>query len=158
MIRYFVMDVDGTLTDGKIYMGVQGELCKAFSCKDGYGVRRLLEPQGITAAILTGRTSDILLNRCREMGVRHVVQGLEDKLEALLELCGELSQVAYIGDDLNDFSCMQAVKAAGGLVGCPADAVEPVRQLADFIAPHRGGDGAVRDFIDWLLSPERGRA
>ncbi|MCC8120953.1 MAG: 3-deoxy-D-manno-octulosonate 8-phosphate phosphatase, partial [Oscillospiraceae bacterium] len=141
--------------DGKIYMGAQGELCKTFSCKDGYGIRHLLEPQGITPAILTGRSSDILLNRCRELGVRHVGQGLEDKLASLLELCEDLSQVAYIGDDLNDFSCMQAVKAAGGLVGCPADAVEQVRQLADFIAPHKGGDGAVRDFIQWLLSPEK---
>ncbi|MCD8004109.1 MAG: 3-deoxy-D-manno-octulosonate 8-phosphate phosphatase [Oscillospiraceae bacterium] len=155
MIRYFVMDVDGTLTDGKIYMGPAGEVCKAFSCKDGYGIRHILLPQGITPAILTGRTSDILLNRCREMGVQHVRQGLEDKLDALLALCGDLSQAAYIGDDMNDFSCMRAVKAAGGLVGCPADAAEQVRRLADFIAPHRGGDGAVRDFIEWLLPSEQ---
>ncbi len=154
MIRYFVMDVDGTLTDGKIYMGTAGEVCKAFSCKDGYGVRHILLPRDVTPAILTGRTSNILLNRCREMGVQHVCQGLEDKLKSLLALCGDLSQVAYIGDDMNDFSCMQAVKAAGGLVGCPADAVEQVRRLADFVAPHRGGDGAVRDFIEWLPLPE----
>lgn len=152
MIQYLIMDVDGTLTDGKIYMGQSEELCKAFSCKDGYGIHHLLAPAGIIPAIITGRSSDILLNRCRELEIRHVYQGVSNKLEVLKELTGDLSRTAYIGDDLNDFACMEAVKAAGGLVGCPGDAVEQVKAIADFVSPRRGGEGAVRDFIDWLLT------
>lgn len=157
-IRLLILDVDGTMTDGKIYMGQGGELCKAFSSKDGYGIRHMLPPAGIVPVILTGRDSEIVARRSRELGIEALYQGVDDKGAKLEELLGGFgvgyAAVAYMGDDLNDWPCMEAVKAAGGLVGCPSDAVEAVRNIADFIAPHRGGDGAVRDFIEWLL--ERG--
>ena len=146
------MDVDGTLTDGKIYIGSEGEVMKAFSIKDGYGIHDLLLPAGITPVILTGRQSRIVENRCRELGIKEIYQGISNKWETLLSLAGDLSGVAYIGDDLNDMPCMTAVKNAGGTVGCPADAVAAVKAAADFVSTKNGGEGAVREFIEWILS------
>ena len=150
-IKYLIMDVDGTLTDGKIYMGQHGEAMKAFNIKDGCGIHDILIPSGITPVIITGRKSDIVLNRCKELGILEVHQGVANKIEKLLEITDDLSHVAYIGDDVNDLSCMEPIKKSGGVVGCPKDAVEHIRNLADFTASHIGGDGAVRDFIDWIV-------
>lgn len=152
MIKCLIMDVDGTLTDGKIYMGNSGEVLKAFSIKDGCGIHDILIPNGISPAIITGRSSAIVLNRCREIGITMVYQGVNDKVSKLHELCDELSEVAYIGDDINDLKAMEEIKEYGGLVGCPIDAVDKVKNIADYIAPHKGGEGAVRDFIEWIIS------
>lgn len=152
MIKYLVMDVDGTLTDGKIYMGNDGEMMKAFDIKDGCGIHDILIPAGITPVIITGRTSKILENRCKELGITNLHQGIKNKMEKLLTITTDLSTVAYIGDDINDLSCMEPIKAAGGLVGCPADAVKKVMVLADFVSTHNGGNGAVRDFIEWIVA------
>ncbi|MCD8003146.1 MAG: 3-deoxy-D-manno-octulosonate 8-phosphate phosphatase [Clostridia bacterium] len=151
MIKYFVMDVDGTLTDGKIYMSSSGELCKAFNIKDGCGIHDILIPAGITPVIITGRRSEIVMKRCEEIGIKAVYQGVNNKIEKLKEVTSELNKVAYIGDDINDLSCMVLVKEAGGFVGCPADAAQKVKEISDFIAEHNGGDGAVRDFIEWVV-------
>lgn len=145
------MDVDGTLTDGKIYMSNQGECCKAFNIKDGCGIHDMAIPAGIIPVIITGRSSDIVSNRCKELGIEQVYQGINNKIEKLLSITSDLSEVAYIGDDINDLSCMKPVKQAGGIVGCPKDAVRNVLEIADFVADHNGGNGAVRDFIEWLL-------
>lgn len=153
-IKYLVMDVDGTLTDGKIYMSTQGEWCKAFNIKDGCGIHDIAIFNGITPVIITGRKSDIVLNRCKELSIREVYQGVSNKIEKLTSITSDLSVVAYIGDDINDLSCMSSVKAAGGIVGCPKDAVKKVLELADYVADHNGGDGAVRDFIEWLVEDE----
>lgn len=150
MIKYLVMDVDGTLTDGKIYIAPSGEAMKAFNIKDGYGIHDILIPSGIVPVIITGRTSDIVLNRCRELGITEIYQGVKDKVEKLKSLVGDFREVAYIGDDLNDLACMETVKNAGGLVGCPTDAVEKVKSIANFVAIHNGGEGAVRDFVEWI--------
>lgn len=150
-IKYFVMDVDGTLTDGKIYMANDGEAMKAFSIKDGCGIHDILILAGIVPVIITGRTSKIVLNRCNELGIKEIRQGISNKIEELRSITNDFSTVAYIGDDLNDLSCMHLVKEAGGIVGCPKDAVKKVIELADFVANHNGGDGAVRDFIDWII-------
>lgn len=150
-IKYLVMDVDGTLTDGKIYMSNQGECCKAFNIKDGCGIHDMAIPAGIIPVIITGRSSDIVSNRCKELGIEQVYQGINNKIEKLLSITSDLSEVAYIGDDINDLSCMKPVKQAGGIVGCPKDAVRNVLEIADFVADHNGGNGAVRDFIEWLL-------
>lgn len=149
--KYLVMDVDGTLTDGKIYMGSNGELCKAFNIKDGCGIHDILIPAGIVPVIITGRKSDIVLNRCRELGITEVYQGISDKIGILRSVASDLSKVAYIGDDINDLACMCAIKEAGGLVGCPSDAVRKILSISHFVAEHKGGDGAVRDFIEWLI-------
>lgn len=157
-VKYLVMDVDGTLTDGKIYMGGNGELCKAFNIKDGCGIHDLLPTAGISPVIITGRTSEILEKRCREIGITELFQGIRDKLEQLDDMLAvsghQYCNVAYIGDDINDLPCMKAVKEAGGLIGCPHDATGQVREIADFVSEKSGGDGAVRDFIEWILSQQ----
>ena len=155
MIEYLVMDVDGTLTDGKIYMSNNGELMKAFNIKDSAGIHDILIPAGITPVIITGRTSDIVLNRCKELGITEVHQGVSNKIEKLITIISgedKLNTVAYIGDDINDFSCMKPIKDSGGIVGCPADAVDKVKQISDFISLKNGGDGAVREFIEWIIN------
>lgn len=151
MIHYLVMDVDGTLTDGKIYMSPSGEAMKAFNIKDGCGIHDILLPNHITPVIITGRKSQIVENRCKEIGITEVHQGVSNKLDELFLITSELSSVAYIGDDINDLKIMEAVKAAGGLIGAPKDAVKKVLDIADFVSPHNGGDGAVRDFIEWIV-------
>lgn len=150
------MDVDGTLTDGKIYMGVDGEFCKAFNIKDGCGIHDLAIPAGITPIIITGRFSRILENRCKEIGIQELYQGVSDKKAELDSILNHESyeSVAYIGDDINDLPCMETVQKAGGLVGCPADAIMQVVNVADFVSSKHGGNGAVREFIEWIL--ERG--
>lgn len=145
------MDVDGTLTDGKIYMGKNGEFMKAFNIKDGYGIHDIVIPAHINPIVITGRKSSIVENRCNELGITEIHQGVSDKLATLLLIVHDLVSVAYIGDDINDLKVMLAIKKAGGILGCPADAVDDVKAVSDFIAYHNGGDGAVRDFIDWFM-------
>ena len=152
-IRMLVMDVDGTLTDGKIYMSANGELMKAFNIKDGYAIARLKD-YGITPVIITGRSSDIVKQRCSELGILELYQGIENKSYKLREVCNkfqlDLSQVAYIGDDLNDLSCMKIC----GFSACPSDAMKQVRERANYICEAKGGYGAVREFIDYLIETQ----
>lgn len=154
-IKYLVLDVDGTLTDGCVYMGENGELCKAFNIKDGYGICHQAIPAGIVPVIITGRTSNIVLNRCKELGINEIHQGISDKLGELNEILAErgetLKDCAYMGDDLNDLHVMKAIKAAGGLIGCPADAAAGVIECADFVSSKDGGRGCVREFIEWIV-------
>jgi len=149
------MDVDGTLTDGKIYMGNEGEVCKAFNIKDGCGIHDILIPAGIKPMIITGRQSPILKNRCNEIGIEELYQGISNKVETLNAILRDngysYSNVAYIGDDINDFSCMKLIKDNGGLLGCPADAVKEIVGISDFVSTRNGGDGAVREFIEWIV-------
>ncbi len=155
MIKYLVMDVDGTLTDGKIYMGIDGEVLKTFSVKDGLGIKDLLIPTGVVPIIITGRQSQILLNRCKELTITEVHQKVSDKvslLEKIVEKRGaKLCEFAYVGDDLNDLLCMKKIKEGGGLIGCPSDSCKEVIALADFVSSRVGGNGAVREFIDYIL-------
>ncbi|MDY6340277.1 MAG: HAD hydrolase family protein [Saccharofermentans sp.] len=155
-IKILVMDVDGTLTDGKIYMGDNGELCKAFNIKDGYGIHDILIPANIIPVIITGRESMIVKNRCYELDISEVYQGIKDKKEKLIDIANkyniELKEVAYIGDDINDLSCMEEIKRAGGVIACPADASKQIINLSDYVSEYRGGEGAVRDFIEWIIS------
>lgn len=149
-IKMLVMDVDGTMTDGKIYMGPQGEVMKAFSCLDGLGIAGLLPKMGIVPVIITGRSSQITANRAKELHINHVYQGVSDKLAVMDALAAELGilreEIAYIGDDLNDRACMEAC----GLTACPADAAEEIVKMVDYVCHRSGGNGAVREFIDYL--------
>ena len=156
-VKLLCMDVDGTLTDGKIYMSAQGELFKAFDVKDGYGIRNLLPKAGIVPVIITGRTSQIVTNRCKELGIQHIYQGCEDKAAKLEEVADQFGlnadedgiyrEIAYVGDDLNDLEPMKLA----GYVMCPADACQKVAKAADYVSPIPGGSGAVRDAIEHLL-------
>jgi 3-deoxy-D-manno-octulosonate 8-phosphate phosphatase (KDO 8-P phosphatase) len=158
-IKILCLDVDGTLTDGKIYMGNEGELFKAFHVKDGCGIHDILIPYGIRPIIITGRMSSILVRRCAELGIKELFQGVEDKeiqLDKILKNEGiDYSKVAYMGDDINDFTCMRKIKERMGVIGCPADASKKIIEIADFVSIHKGGDGAVREFIDWIVEWEK---
>lgn len=149
-IKILVLDVDGILTDGKIYLSVNGELMKAFNIKDGYALARL--PQyGITPIIVTGRQSEIVEQRCKELKIKEIHQGIENKALKLRELCKkyqvDLKQCAYIGDDLNDVDCMRLC----GHTAAPADAVSGVCAQVNYVCKQRGGDGAVREYCDYLV-------
>lgn len=149
------MDVDGTLTDGKIYMGAEGEIFKAFSVKDGYAIHYILRPAQIIPVVLTARNSQILQKRCDELEITEVYQGKLDKLATLKEKIGEsnLNQCAYFGDDILDLACMKPIKEAGGIIGCPSDAVQEIKAIADYICLNKAGEGAFREFSEWLVSP-----
>lgn len=150
MIKYLMMDVDGTLTDGKIYVGNDGEVAKAFDVKDGFGIKNIAIPQGLIPIVITGRESKIVEKRCSELGIDKLYQGIHNKAALLCNTVKDLSEVAYIGDDINDLECMLLIKNAGGLTGCPADAVREILAVADFVSSKNGGNGAVRDFIEWI--------
>ena len=149
-IRLLVMDVDGILTDGSLYFGNQGEELKAFNIRDGLGIK-WLQTAGITTAIITGRTSQLVLNRAKNLGIAHVIQGREDKRIALLELCRQLDMplgnTAYIGDDVQDLS---AIMTAG--LGCTVANGDPlVKSHADWQSDLQGGHGAVRQLAEFIL-------
>lgn len=148
-IRALVMDVDGTLTDGKIYMGADGEIMKVFDIKDGYAIAKLYHV-GITPIIITGRKSAILEKRCKELNISEVYQGVSEKAELLHTVLARLgitaAEVAYIGDDLNDLECMRMC----GLRACPYDAVDEIRSVVDLVCTQKGGFGAVREFIEYI--------
>lgn len=145
-----IFDVDGVLTDGRIYLGESGEEMKAFNVADGYGLRMLLEA-GIEVAILSGRRARCVERRASELGIRHVIQGAGEKLPAFSRLLGELrlgtEQAAYMGDDLPDLPVLQAC----GLAITVPDAPAPVRRAAQHVVARRGGEGAVREACEFLL-------
>jgi 3-deoxy-D-manno-octulosonate 8-phosphate phosphatase (KDO 8-P phosphatase) len=126
---------------------------KAFNIKDGCGIHDIAIPSGIVPIIITGRSSKILENRCAELGIDSLYQGVSNKIEKLNEILNgeDYNRVAYIGDDINDLPCMLSIKAAGGVVGCPADSAKEVLNIAEFISSANGGEGAVREFIEWLV-------
>lgn len=151
-IKVLIMDVDGTLTDGKIYMGPSGECFKSFDIKDGYGIHEILPQYGIKAAIITGRESTIVLHRAEELGISYVIQNAKDKVEALMKLADmtkcTFQEMAYIGDDMIDLKPMELC----GLKGAPADAVPAIKKISDYVTEKKAGSGAVREFIEWIVS------
>lgn len=153
MIKLIVLDVDGTLTDGKLYVSNSGDAMKAFNVKDGLGITQAIA-LGKEVVIITGKTSQIVTRRALELGIKEIHQGIKDKigtLEAILkkhEL--DYSNIAYMGDDLIDLAVMKKCK----LSGAPKDAVEEILNISDFISTKNGGDGAVREFIEYILKGE----
>ncbi len=149
-IKLLALDVDGILTDGRIYYGNNGEELKAFNIKDGLGIK-LLQRAGVTVAIITGRKSAMVERRAKELGISEVVQGREDKREALEELCQRhkltLAECAYMGDDLPDLSAINAA----GLGLSVADATSAVRSAAQWCSTRNGGEGAVREACEFIL-------
>jgi 3-deoxy-D-manno-octulosonate 8-phosphate phosphatase (KDO 8-P phosphatase) len=152
-VRLAVFDVDGVLTDGKLWYGADGAETKAFHVHDGLGLK-LISDNGIEVALITARDSTVLAGRARELGLRHVFQGQRDKLACLRQLCAslniELSAVAYTGDDLPDLAPMQHV----GLAIAVANAHGWMRQHTHWQTRLRGGEGAVREVCDLLLDAQ----
>ena len=145
-----VMDVDGTLTDGKINISENGELFKSFSVKDGYGIKLLIE-HNIIPVIITGRISKIVELRAQELRFIEVHQGVADKRLKLMEIVDrydlDLNQIAYIGDDLNDLDAISCV----GISYAPADAILEVKKSVKCVLQSEGGNGALRECIDHIL-------
>lgn len=149
-IKLIVLDVDGTLTDGGIYYDSQGNEMKRFDVKDGLGIKIGIAA-GLEFAVITGRESPMVERRVKELGIQHLLSGVQMKLPALKQLLVELQlcpdEVCYIGDDLNDLECMEYV----GVAACPADAAEEIKAVSQFAADRRGGYGAVKSCIKALL-------
>ena len=149
-IKLLVCDVDGVFSDGRIYLGNDGEELKAFHTKDGFGIKAL-GSSGVAVAIITGRRSTIVANRMKALNVEHIIQGQEDKLPALLSLAKELhidiDDIAYIGDDMPDLPCIAEV----GLGIAVEDAHPMVKTRADYSTFTRGGFGAVREVCDLIM-------
>ena len=149
-LKAFVMDVDGTLTDGKIYIGDKGESFKAFDVKDGYGIHEILPLHQVRPVIMTGRKSDIVANRAGELEIDIVLQGIKDKKSALKDLRRKMGwrweEIAYIGDDVIDLPAMTEC----GFAACPKDAVKEVKEVCHYVCKRSAGHGAVREVINWL--------
>jgi 3-deoxy-D-manno-octulosonate 8-phosphate phosphatase (KDO 8-P phosphatase) len=149
-IEAAVFDVDGVMTDGRIYLGASGEEMKAFNVADGHGLKMLREA-GIAVAILSGRRAVCVERRAAELGIEHVIQGAGEKLPAFLQLLKKLrleaAQAAYMGDDVPDLPVLQAC----GLAFSVPDAPIGVRRAAQHVVARRGGEGAVREACELLL-------
>lgn len=149
-VRLAVFDVDGVLTDGRLFLGREGLELKAFHTRDGLGLKALMQ-HDITVAVITARRSELVAERMRELGIEHLVQGCSDKRAALDDLVETLAipldQVAYTGDDLVDWPAMGRC----GLKCAPADASDWIRERADFVSTRGGGHGAAREVCELIL-------
>jgi 3-deoxy-D-manno-octulosonate 8-phosphate phosphatase (KDO 8-P phosphatase) len=152
-IRLACFDVDGTLTDGRLIYDSNGGELKAFHVHDGQGLR-LLEDAGIAVALITARESAIVRARGRELRLKHVYTGVADKLKRLealrLEAGFEHSEIAYMGDDFPDLSCLQSV----GLAACPSDALDVIQRHVHWRSDFAGGSGAARQLCDLILQAQ----
>ena len=162
-IRLLLLDVDGVLTDGRLYYGNNGEELKAFNIQDGLGIK-LLQRNGIQVGIITGRSSELLARRASELGIELVIQGREDKLTALNEILEDMQQaikddnqtsykmeqIAFLGDDLPDLAVIRRV----GLGVAVANATSFVVENAYWQTSTKGGDGAVRELAEMLLQAQ----
>ena len=149
-VRVAAFDVDGVLTDGALYYTDAGEEFKAFNVQDGQGLK-MLQESGVTIAIITSRSSKLVANRARNLGIEHVYQGVEDKLDAMnallqrLEL--SLDEAGYMGDDVMDLPLLRRCGFAASVPEAPA----LVRQHAHYVTRAHGGRGAVREFCEYVL-------
>lgn len=150
-IRLLVLDVDGTMTDGRLYYGNEGEALKAFDVRDGHGLRLLQIYGGVRLAALTGRRADLVQQRCRELSIDPVVGSSRAKGAALRQICADvgipLSATAYMGDDVNDLPALRLA----ALSCAPSDAAPEVLREAHWVSRRRAGRGAVRELCEVLL-------
>lgn len=150
-IKLLLLDVDGTLTDGGVYISESGEQSKRFDVKDGMGIKLAVEA-GIKVGIISHSSSTAMIEvRAKMLGISPVYVGKRPKMDVLNEWLEELKltmeEIAFIGDDVNDLEIMKAV----GTSACPADAVSQVKEIATIQLSKNGGSGCVREFIDRYL-------
>lgn len=149
-IELLVLDVDGVLTDGRVFIHSDGTESKGFSILDGHGIR-MWQRAGLHVALLSGRASEATARRAEELEIAHVIQGAKSKLPVLKELLEKLSlspaQAAYIGDDVMDLPIVRYV----GFGVAVANAVDELKKHADYVTARQGGDGAVREVIEYIL-------
>ena len=147
-IKFLILDVDGTLTDGGIYLSDEGEQFKKFNAKDGMGIRKAIS-KGIEVGIIShSYSSKMIDDRANMLGLKYVYVGEKPKLQIVDQWLSELGlsrdEVAYMGDDINDLEVMELV----GFAACPADSSEEVLKISQKVMKKKGGAGAVREFID----------
>lgn len=149
-IKLLLLDVDGVLTDGRLYFSNQGDEFKTFSTLDGHGIK-MLQKSGVKVGIITGRTSNLVAKRAADLGIGILVQGREDKWEALQEILRDhplaLDEIAFMGDDWPDLTIM----CRAGLALAPANAHSSVAERAHWQSTLRGGEGAVREACDLIM-------
>jgi len=152
-IRLLICDVDGVLTDGSLFFGDDGQEYKAFNSLDGHGIK-MLQETGVQLAIITGRTSNVVLHRMKNLSVSTIYQGQSNKLVGYQQLLDELQiqpeEIAYMGDDVIDLPVMTRI----GLSVAVANASELVIQHADMTTIKKGGHGAVREFCEFLIKAQ----
>ena len=153
-IKYLVLDVDGVFTDGKVAVSPEGELFKLFSIRDGMGLE-ILRNNEITPIVITSENSAIVARRMEKLQIKHVLLGVKDKFARLNHFCKEecisRSEIAYVGDDVNDLSNLCAV--GWGLT--PNDALPEVKQVADIILNNKGGDMAIREAVEFIINQNK---
>ena len=149
-IKLVAFDVDGVLTDGSLTFDENGHEYKTFNAKDGQGIVNL-NKAGIITAIITARENGTVYHRAKNLNIKELHQGIKNKIATLEEIMEKYNisfdEIAYMGDDLPDICILEKV----ALRGCPADAVEEVKEVANFISTKNGGRGAVREFCDYIL-------
>ncbi len=152
-IKLVVFDVDGVLTDGSLFLGDDGQEYKAFHSRDGHGMK-MLQATGVEIAVITGRTSQVVLHRMDNLGVRHIYQGRLEKLPAFEDLLQKLAipaqQAAYVGDDVVDLPVMRRA----GLAVAVQDAHPLVKKHAHWCTPNAGGRGAARDLCELVMGAQ----
>lgn len=149
-IRYLILDVDGTMTDGGVYLDSQGQESKKFSIKDGAAIL-LARQAGIETMILTGRESMCVTKRAQELGISYVFQNVKHKGDFIRDFFSKegrrLQEAAYLGDDFNDLPAMRLT----GISACPKDAAREVRDFCSLVLSAKGGQGAVRELVELIL-------
>jgi 3-deoxy-D-manno-octulosonate 8-phosphate phosphatase (KDO 8-P phosphatase) len=152
-IKLMIFDVDGVLTDGRLFMGDDGHEYKAFNSLDGHGIK-MLKSSGVDIAIITGRTSGVVIHRAQNLGIVHLYQGVHDKLEAFQQLTAKLSlrfeQCAFMGDDVVDLPAMRRC----GLAVTVPQAPQLVKQHAHYVTLKEGGLGAAREACELIMQAQ----
>lgn len=152
-IRLFATDVDGVLTDAGMYYAESGDEWKKFNTRDGMGIK-LLQRAGIITAIVTQERTKLVARRAEKLAIPELHQGVMDKLSCLREMAARhgltLSQVAYIGDDVNDLEALKAV----GFSASPADGMPQIAAVVDYVCQKKGGEGAVREIVEMILKAQ----
>jgi 3-deoxy-D-manno-octulosonate 8-phosphate phosphatase (KDO 8-P phosphatase) len=153
-IKLLILDVDGVMTDAGMYYSENGDMMKKFNAKDGMGILQLTKTGFQVGIISSGFKGDLVKKRADILKIQHFYLGREHKLDILKQWCTDLnislSQVAMIGDDVNDLEVMQAI----GFSACPADAATKILEQADYILSKKGGEGCVREFIEDVMGVE----
>ncbi|BBP45297.1 3-deoxy-D-manno-octulosonate 8-phosphate phosphatase [Thiosulfatimonas sediminis] len=149
-IKFLILDVDGVLTDNRLYYSDSGEELKAFYTRDGHGMV-MLKKSGVDIGIITGRTSKLVAKRCQDLKINHLYMGVPDKLPSFLELLATLKlapeQIAYIGDDILDLPILKRI----GFSITPADGEAEVKSRVDYVSNYIGGQGVVREVCEIIM-------
>lgn len=150
-IKLVLTDCDGVLTDTGVYYSEHGEVMKRFSIRDGMGVERLRNLVNIETGIVTGEFSESVRKRAEKLKIKEIHLGTKDKVLLLNKIMKrkklKRENIAFIGDDMNDYEIMQKV----GLTACPNDAMQDIKQISDYVCKNRGGYGAFREFAELII-------